>query len=91
MFLHSDRKGSSGDISDQDWGCTGKCLQSQGWLLLGYTGPAQNMQQFSWNYVMALAVIYHYFLKGLRAGLQITRAKLVYTVHNTERDRTLVP
>lgn len=37
---------------------------------------------------MALKVIYYYFLKGVRAGLQITRAKLFHTVHHREKQDT---
>lgn len=91
VFLHSDKKGSSGGLSGQDWGCSSTCLQSQGWLLLDYRGPTQNMQQVSPGTGTALAVVYHYFLKGVEAGLQITRAKLFHTVHHLERNRTGVP
>lgn len=91
VFLHSDKKGSSGGISGQDWGCSSTCLQPQGWLLLDYRGPTQNMQQVSPGTGMALAVVYHYFLKGVEAGLQITRAKLFHTLHHLERNRTGVP
>lgn len=63
-----------------------------GLAALGLHWPcSEHAAGLSWNHVMALAAIYHYFLKGVRAGLQITRAKLFHIVHNTKRNRTLVP
>lgn len=44
----------------------------------------------SWN-CYGLGCRWHYFLKGVEAGLQITRAKLFHTLHHTERNRTVVP
>lgn len=44
----------------------------------------------SWN-CYGLGCSLHYFLKGVEAGLQITRAKLFHTLHHTERNRTVVP